>query len=399
MLEKRFGYTALKPKQEEIIHYVLRKRDCIGLLPTGYGKSITFQLPSLMLEGITLVITPLIALMQDQVENLKKKGIAAEYISSTQSREEQNAVYLRLKNTDILYVSAERLQNPKFIKEIQKHRIVLLVCDEAHTVLWSEDFRTALGKIPIFVNHLGYRPPILALTATATPCMLEKIQRYIGLHEPAVVAVGLDKGNLFYSVRYSRNKQKDLLQYINKYKGSRGLIYCLTVKNCEGVYGYLRSIGLPAGIYHGRLSVEMKREMQEKYKNHEINLMVCTNAFGMGIDIPDIRYVIEYDMPVCLEDFVQQSGRAARDGGFAEAVVLFQPADIKTAAYFIEHISNLEKKRSELKAIKRDKYRRLDSMIEFCLTNRCLHQYVSRYFNSVHTGSCGMCGNCKRRNL
>lgn len=399
LLKRRFGYTALKPKQEEIIRYVLKKRDCIGILPTGYGKSITFQLPALMTDGITLVITPLIALMEDQVQNLQNKGIPAEYISSLQSGKEQTEVYLRLGKTNIVYVSAERLQNLRFLREIQNHRVALLVCDEAHTVLWSEDFRAALGKIPKFVAALGYRPPILALTATATPVTLEKISRYIGLQNPALVVAGTDKENLFYNVKYSRNKKKDLLAYVNQYGTSKGLIYCLTVKNCEDVYAYLCSFGIRTGIYHGRLPVEVKREMQEKYKNHEINLMVCTNAFGMGIDISDIRYVVDYDMPLCLEDFIQQSGRASRDGKFAEAVILFQPEDIKTAEYFIRNTSNPEKGTGEIRDVKREKYRKLDSMIEFCLTGRCLHQYISRYFNETHTGNCGMCCNCKRKNF
>lgn len=397
VLKKYFGFESLKKEQSEIIDEILLGNDCIGLLPTGYGKSIVFQLPALMLEGLTLVISPLIALMQDQVNNLKKKGINAECINSNIDFESQKAIYKNLKNIKILYVSAERLQNEYFINEIIKYKISLFVLDEAHTVLWSEDFRTSLACIPNFINKLGYRPTHLALTATATEQTVYKIREYVKLSFPKIIIGDFDKKNIFYNIVKSDNKNNDLIKYISKYKNQLGIIYCLTIRNVLRVYEYLSQMNYKVGYYHGGMSSDDKKYMQNAFTNHMIDIIVCTNAFGMGIDIPNIRYVIEYDLPSSVEDFLQQSGRCSRDKKFGEAIVLFNTKDIKIANYFIEQITNPNKTDKEIKRIQQDRYKKLDSMIELCLTNKCIHKYVANYFKQKHSGKCMMCSNCDKR--
>lgn len=398
LLKKYYGYDKLRREQEEIIDTVLKGNDTIGILPTGYGKSITFQIPALMLEGITLVITPLIALMQDQVINLKRRGIRAECINSLLDSYEMDRIYMRLRKNEIkiLYVSAERLESKRFINEIYNVKISLLVCDEAHTLLWSEDFRQALGHIPVFLELLGYKLPKLALTATATNNTVEKISNLLKINNPKIVIGNCDRDNIFYRVIKSNNKLNDLIAYLSHHKDEMGIIYCVTIKNAKRVYAYLKEIGYKVGIYHGALDSIEKEEMQRAYTTNELKIMVCTNAFGMGIDIPHIRYVIEYDMPLSIEDLSQQLGRASRDGKYAEGIILFNVNDIKTANYFIEHLENDKKTDKELKRIKRDRYDKLDKVINFCITKRCLHQYMVNYFNQNHNGKCMMCSSCKK---
>jgi len=397
LLKYYYGYDTLKEEQSKIVDSVINGNDTIGILPTGYGKSITFQLPALMLDGITLVITPLIALMQDQVMNLKRRGIKAEYINSLLDDYQTDKIYRDIKadRIKLLYVSAERLENKRFINEIKNSKISLIVCDEAHTLIWSENFRLALGHIPKFIELLTYKPTILALTATANKEMISKICTYLRINNPALIVGACDRKNIFYRVIRSRNKLGDLVSYIFNHKEEKGIIYCVTIKNAKKVYQYLKSIKMNVGIYHGMLDSKEKELMQSGFSNNDIKIMVCTNAFGMGIDVPDIRYVVEYDMPHNLEDFAQQIGRASRDGNYAEGIVLFNTTDIKTANYFIEHLDVKEKSYEEQMKIKKDKYIKLDKMIEFCITKKCLHKYVVNYFNQEHNGKCGMCVNCK----
>lgn len=398
LLKKYYGYDKLRDEQEEIIDSVLKGKDTIGILPTGYGKSITFQIPALMLEGVTLVITPLIALMQDQVINLKRRGVSAECINSLLDSYEMDRIYRRLRENKIkiLYVSAERLESKRFVNEICNVKISLLVCDEAHTLLWSEDFRQALGHIPVFLELLAYKLPKLALTATATNNTVEKISKLIKIENPNIVIGNCDRDNIFYKVIKSNNKLNDLIAYLSHHEDEMGIIYCVTIRSAKRVYEYLKEMGYKVGIYHGALDSIEKEEMQKAYTTNELKIMVCTNAFGMGIDIPHIRYVIEYDMPLSIEDLSQQLGRASRDGNYAEGIILFNISDIKTANYFIEHLENAEKTDKELKRIKRDRYNKLDKVINFCITKRCLHQYMVNYFNQKHNGKCKMCSNCKK---
>lgn len=398
-LYKYFGFNKLKKEQEEIIDSVLNHKDTIGLLPTGFGKSITFQLPALMLDGITLVISPLVALMADQVGSLKRKGIRAEYINSLLDTTSRGRVYRNLKNgnIDLLYVSAERLENEYFLNIILKLNVSLIVCDEAHTVLWSDDFRIAIGKINEFVKKLTKRPTLLALTATATSSTVDKIIECIGLDKPKIVSALFDRPNIFYDVKRSDRKLNELIAYVSHKKEELGLIYCLTIRNCKYVYNYLKQMGFSVGYYYGTMEKEEKEYMQNAFSNHQIKIMVSTNAFGMGIDIPDIRYVIEYDLPSSIEDYLQQTGRASRDGKYREAILLFSVNDIKTANYFIENIEILDRDNNEIERIKKSKYKKLDKMIEFATTRKCLHKYVLEYFGQKSENKkCDMCINCKK---
>lgn len=395
-LKYYFGYDKLKEEQERIIDSILEGKDTIGILPTGFGKSITFQLPALMFAGITIVVTPLIALMQDQVMELKEKKIYAEYINSLQTKEEQEQIYERLLKykIKILYVSAERLLNIDFINLIKRIKIDFFVCDEAHTLLWSEDFRKALGLIPLFIKKLPYKPKMLALTATATPKTINKIIILLELNNPNIIMNNCDRNNIYYRIIKTSKKDEELVRFL-KDKNEHVLIYCLTIKNVMHVYNLLKE-KYKVLVYHGSLDPDMKKYALEAYKSNKCKIIVCTNSFGMGINISDIRYVIEYDIPASIEDFVQQIGRASRDGKYAEGVVLFNINDIKTIEYFINNIEDDGKSYSELVDIKRDRLDKLDKVINLCLSNKCIRKNISNYFGFKHNFKCMMCSNCKK---
>lgn len=397
ILKYYFGYDSLKEEQSKIIDSVLANNDTIGLLPTGYGKSICFNIPALLLDGLTLVITPLISLMQDQVKNLKNKFIKAEYINSLQTETEKNQIYNKLLNDKIkiLFVSGERLLNKRFIDIVNKIKISLIVCDEAHTLLWSEDFRQSLKYIPNFIEKLNERPPILALTATATKITIMKITDILKLNNPNLIIGDCDRKNIFYRIIKTNNKERSLLSYLSRNK-TKGIIYTLTIKNAEYLYYELKELGYNVGLYHGELDSDEKKLNQINFTNGIYNLMVATNAFGMGIDIPDIRFVVEYDLPQSIEDFMQQTGRGSRDGKYAEGVLLFDIRDISTNEYFIDNIKNDSIDNHELNLIKLDRYQKLDRMIELGLSKKCIHQLISEYFSKKHPGKCNMCSNCKK---
>lgn len=398
IISKYFGYN-LKNEQKEIIELVIKGIDTIALLPTGFGKSITYQIPALIFDGVTLVISPLIALMQDQVTSLKEKGINAEYINSLQTKEEQEIIYNKLIKNKIklLYVSAERLKSKRFIEVVSKLNISFFVCDEAHTLLWSEDFREALGEIPVFLNLLTKRPKMLALTATATSSTISKIINLLNLNNPTIIKGNCDRLNIFYRNIKTTNKDKELLNYLSNKRNIHGLIYCLTIRNCDYVYSLLKSNNYNVAVYYGTMDSSLKKKTQQQYKNHDINIIIATNAFGMGIDVPDIRFVILYDLPQSIEDYLQQTGRASRDNEYAEGVLLFNINDIDTISHFIENINQNNKTSKELKQIKNDRYNKLNKMISFSLSNKCLHQQISNYFGISHKGKCMMCSNCVKK--
>ena len=397
LLRLYFGFDKLKDYQDKIINNILNNKDVIGILPTGYGKSITFQLPALMLDGITLVVSPLIALMQDQVMNLKNKNIKAEYINSLQTYEEQEIVYNKLKNNKIkiLYVSAERLQNKKFQEIILKLDLDLFVCDEAHTLLWSEDFRESLGEIPLFLNKLKKRPKMLALTATSTNLTSGKITELLNLNNPIIVRCNPDRPNIFYRIINTKNKDRDLYFYIRNKLDVLGIIYCTTINNVKHVNEFLHEKKIESLMYYGSLDGVEKKNILNKYKNGLCNIIVSTNAFGMGIDIPNIRYVIEYDMPASIEDFTQQTGRASRDGEKAEALFMFNIRDIHIIDYFIDNIENEDKK--ELIRIKKERKNKLDSVIKMAMGSKCIHKYINEYFGFDYNKKCNNCSNCMKK--
>ena len=398
ILKSYFGFDNLKPEQSQIIDSILSGNDTIGLLPTGFGKSICFTIPALINDGLTIVITPLIALMADQVKNLKNRFIKAEYINSLLEEYEKEIIYKKIldNRVKLLFVAGERLLNNKFLNIIKNINVSLLVFDEAHTLLWSEDFRQSLAKIPEFYKCFNKRPPILALTATATNITVNKIKKILALNEPKLIIGDPDRKNIYYRIIKTSNKERELLSYLSKNK-DKGLIYTLTIKNAEYLYYQLLELGYKVGLYHGNLDSNEKKRVQELYTNGTLNLMVATNAFGMGIDIPNIRYVIEYDLPQSIEDFIQQTGRGSRDNKYAEGVLLFDRRDIGMNEYFIEHIKNENISDKELNQIKLDRYQKLDKMIELALTSRCIHQVASLYFGHKHNGKCMMCSNCKKK--
>ena len=398
ILKSYFGFDNLKPEQSQIIDSILSGNDTIGLLPTGFGKSICFTIPALINDGLTIVITPLIALMADQVKNLKNRFIKAEYINSLLEEYEKEIIYKNIldNRVKLLFIAGERLLNNKFLNIIKNINVSLLVFDEAHTLLWSEDFRQSLAKIPEFYKCFNKRPPILALTATATNITVNKIKKILALNEPKLIIGDPDRKNIYYRIIKTSNKERELLSYLSKNK-DKGLIYTLTIKNAEYLYYQLLELGYKVGLYHGNLDSNEKKRVQELYTNGTLNLMVATNAFGMGIDIPNIRYVIEYDLPQSIEDFIQQTGRGSRDNKYAEGVLLFDRRDIGMNEYFIEHIKNENISDKELNQIKLDRYQKLDKMIELALTSRCIHQVASLYFGHKHNGKCMMCSNCKKK--
>ncbi len=387
VLKNKYGYLEFRYPQEEIIDSILNHQDTIGVLPTGFGKSVTFQIPALLLDGITIVISPLIALMEDQVRNLAKRDIPAAYWHADISNVEQETLINRLKKHHIklLYVSPERLQNKFFINKMLELSIALVVVDEAHTILWAEGFREAFAHISDFIRLLPKRPPILALTATATECTLKKIITYLEMKNPQQFFLNMDRPNLFYRVYQPRDKLIFLMQYLKDHFGQKGIVYCLTRKKVVELKQQLLQNGISCAYYHGGLALEEKQYQQSLFAAGKVFLMVCTNAFGMGIDIPDIRFVMEYQVPASLEDLAQQLGRAARDGGTAEGVVLFSFADLTVSKYFVAQ-GNTQ--------FRKENVRKLDFVVDYCLTKKCRHQVLASYFG-FHISKCqNYCDNC-----
>ena len=392
ILNNYYGYKKFRYPQDLIIDSVIEGNDTIALLPTGFGKSVTFQVPSLMLDGLTIVVSPLISLMVDQVNNLHLKNIPAIALNSTMSTYEQNKIYqeLRMNKYKLLYVSAEKLQNDYFVKQIKSLDVSLVVIDEAHTILWGEGFREAFLYINDFVNALIKRPRILALTATATSNTIEKIKYYLNLNNPNVISINSDRDNIFYRVINTKNKKDHLLAYLSFNRSKKGIIYTLTRKRTNELSEFLSDNNIKNIVYHGGLSNEEKKKNQSNFGIDGYNVIICTNAFGMGIDIPDIRFVICYDIPSSIEDLSQQIGRAARDGKYAEGIVFFDFKDIHTLNYFIEASDVAEK-------VKEDLRKKRDDIVDFCLSKKCRHQLLCNYFGDKIGKCIDKCDNCKKR--
>lgn len=391
VLKKYFGYENFKYPQDKIIDMVMEGREVIGLLPTGFGKSIIFQVLAFMQEGVSIIISPLIALMEDQVNSLKKKGILAVFLNSNLPYEEQLIIYQNISKNKykLIYVSPERLENLIFLRYMEKIKISMVVVDEAHTLLWAEGFRAAFKNIHSFIEKQEARPKILALTATATNSTIQKIKDYLHLKESVVIDVAMDRQNLFYRVVSIENKLSYLLKYLSIHSHEKGIIYCLTRREVEALHTKLLNLNYPNVYYHGGLDIELKKKNQEQFTLGECRLMICTNAFGMGIDIPNIRFVIEYNLPQSLEDLVQQMGRASRDGAYGEGVVLFSFKDIDTVKYFIEQQEN--------RSIQKEHQKKLDALVDYCLTKKCRHSYICSYFGQKKHSCKERCDNCKKK--
>ena len=404
ILKQYFGYDTFREGQRPLIDSVLKGRDVLGIMPTGAGKSMCFQIPALMMEGITLVISPLISLMKDQVGALNQAGVHAAFLNSSLTMG-QYVKALRLAKEGrykIIYVAPERLETEGFLEFAlsENVHISFLAVDEAHCVSqWGQDFRPSYLKIMEFLKKLPYRPVVGAYTATATEDVRDDIMDILELQNPYVMTTGFDRENLYFAVKKPVDKYKELVHYLKdrekKFSGSSGIIYCLTRKNVEDICYRLRKEGFSVTRYHAGLSDEERKENQEDFIYDRRQIMVATNAFGMGIDKSDVRFVIHYNMPKNMESYYQEAGRAGRDGEPAECILYYEPMDVRTNRFFIENgEDNEELDEFTRQLVKERDIERLKQMTFYCFTSECLRHYILKYFGENSSGYCGNCLNC-----
>lgn len=398
VLHDYFGYPAFRDGQEQLIDAVLSGRDAFGVMPTGGGKSLCYQVPAMLLPGLTFVISPLISLMRDQVLSLKEAGIPAAYINSTLSSEQMRRVYsnVRAGKYKIVYVAPERLETESFLRLANALRIACVAVDEAHCISqWGQDFRPSYLKILAFIKALPQRPVVAAFTATATEEVRRDVVRILELRDPLCVITGFDRPNLRFEVIHGGKKDGTLMGLLRSRAGQSGIIYCATRKKVESVCQALCERGVPATRYHAGLPEEERRHNQEDFVYDRKPVMVATNAFGMGIDKSNVRYVIHYNMPQSLEAYYQEAGRAGRDGAPADCILLYAPGDVTTARYLIEHGEENEAlSAEEQRRVTELNLQRLQTMVAYCKTKRCLRGTILDYFGQRHTQTCGNCSNC-----
>ena len=390
VLHKYYGYTSFRKGQENIITSIINKEDVLAIMPTGGGKSICYQVPALCLDGITIVISPLISLMKDQVDALKTMGVKARLINSSLSNSEYNEALEEIENDEckIIYIAPERLDSMDFVNIIRGKNISQVAIDEAHCVSqWGHDFRVSYKKIPYFINRLDKRPIVTAFTATASNEVREDIINILNLHNPAVYITGFDRENLSINIVKSSSKNKYTLDYVENHKNESGIIYASTRKEVETIYEGLLKRNYSVAKYHAGLSNEARKEYQENFINDDIKIMVATNAFGMGIDKPNIRWVLHYNMPQSIENYYQEIGRAGRDGEDSECVLLFSPGDVHTQKYLVEvGIENPDRKRVQ--------YKKLQQMVDLVYSNTCYRKNILNYFGETFLEDCNNCSNC-----
>ncbi len=392
VLQRIYGYPDFREGQKAIIRDILNQEDTLGIMPTGGGKSICYQIPALLLPGTTIVVSPLISLMKDQVDALDGLGIPATYINSSLTGTETNR---RLRGAasgeyKLIYVAPERLETDMFLSLAQRIEIPFVAIDEAHCVSqWGHDFRTSYLSVAPFLRQFDRRPRIAAFTATATENVRTDIVRLLALKNAKVHVTGFDRGNLSFSVLKGVNREDYCQEYVTKHEDQAGIIYAATRKEVDQVHQQLTRKGIPVGKYHAGMTDNERQEMQNRFLRDDVRVMVATNAFGMGIDKSNVRYVLHWSMPKNMESYYQEAGRAGRDGEPGECILLFQPQDILLQKFLIEQsVSSPERKQQE--------YRKLQLMIDYCHTQNCLRAYILNYFGDWQQAdtTCGNCGSC-----
>lgn len=396
LLKQYFGYSSFRPGQHEVIQTLLDGRDCLAIMPTGAGKSICFQLPALMMPGVTLVISPLISLMKDQVDSLVNQEIPATYINSQCTFEEVKARFaaIRAGRIKLVYISPERMENQFFTAFMQTLPISMFIIDEAHCVSqWGHDFRPSYCTVRDWIAALPKRPVVGAFTATATEKVKHDMMSLLGLQKERIFIGGFDRPNLYFRVVHAKAKMEFTLSYIAKHKEDSGIIYAATRKEVDRICDELNRRGIKAGRYHAGLSDEMRRSMQEAFTYDKIQVIVATNAFGMGIDKSNVRYVIHYQMPKNIESYYQEAGRAGRDGAPGDCILLFNRQDIMIQKFLIEQ-STRDAKQQEVE------FRLLHAMVRYCEGNHCLRHYILSYFGEHPSWEhCDKCGNCDQETV
>ena len=399
-LKAVFGYDSFRQGQESVINAVLDGRDILAVMPTGAGKSLCYQVPAMLLSGITLVISPLISLMQDQVKALNEAGVDAAFINSSLSEKEMHDTFKNASKGQykIIYVAPERLMSEGFVRLAKGVEISMITVDEAHCISqWGQDFRPSYMDIAEFVNVLDKRPIISAFTATATQNVREDIICSLGLTNPYFLVTGFDRENLFFQVDKPQSKDRFILDYLDRHKGESGIIYCATRKNVDSLYTLLKKRNISVAKYHAGMSIEERKQMQDDFVFDYTSIVIATNAFGMGIDKSNVRFVIHYNMPSSMENYYQEAGRAGRDGLNSECILLFSPQDIIINRFLLEHKDFSEIDPTDAMTIRERDIKRLQIMEGYCYTTECLRNYILKYFGEDPKKPCDDCGNCLRQ--
>ena len=397
VLKKYFGYDSFREGQEMLVDALLSGQDVLGIMPTGAGKSLCYQIPALLLPGITLVVSPLISLMKDQVSTLNQAGIHAAFLNSSLSAVQyRKALGFAMEGRyKIIYVAPERLLTPEFLCAVQSMEISMISVDEAHCISqWGQDFRPSYLKITEFVEQLPARPVIGAFTATATKEVRDDIEALLSLRDPVRLVTGFDRKNLKFTVQQPKDKFAAVESFLAEHEADCGIIYCLTRKNVEEVCEKLEQKGYSVTRYHAGLSDLERKENQEDFIYDRKQIMVATNAFGMGIDKSNVRYVIHYNMPKNMESYYQEAGRAGRDGLPAECILLYAGQDVITNQFFIENMAQESEDPETTALIRQREEERLKKMTFYCFTHECLRDYILRYFGEYGSNYCGNCSNC-----
>ena len=399
-LKAVFGYDSFRQGQESVINAVLDGRDILAVMPTGAGKSLCYQVPAMLLSGITLVISQLISLMQDQVKALNEAGVDAAFINSSLSEKEMHDTFKNASKGQykIIYVAPERLMSEGFVRLAKGVEISMITVDEAHCISqWGQDFRPSYMDIAEFVNVLDKRPIISAFTATATQNVREDIICSLGLTNPYFLVTGFDRENLFFQVDKPKSKDRFILDYLDRHKGESGIIYCATRKNVDSLYTLLKKRNISVAKYHAGISIEERKQMQDDFVFDYTSIVIATNAFGMGIDKSNVRFVIHYNMPSSMENYYQEAGRAGRDGLNSECILLFSPQDIIINRFLLEHKDFSDIDPTDAMTIRERDIKRLQIMEGYCYTTECLRNYILKYFGEDPKKPCDDCGNCLRQ--